>query len=126
MTSDEIKLKAKEFADDSLVNHWQARVKAEKDNSAPWGQITTVKDCYEYGYLGGYTQGRADAWRWIPVSERLPEECGNYLTVSPRWSEMKDFSVAWFNPDMQAWEHPNRDIIAYWLPIINLPGGEND
>lgn len=55
--------KAREFAENAIVLHWQRRVKAEKENRALYGQITTVKDCYEYGFLAGMEAGRASLKR---------------------------------------------------------------
>lgn len=42
---------AEEYAEGALVSHWGRRVKAEQENTAPFGQITTVKDCYVHGFL---------------------------------------------------------------------------
>ncbi len=55
----EAKKAAKEFAEDAMVLHWQPRVKAERENRAPFGQITTVKDCYAHGFLAGDAYGYA-------------------------------------------------------------------
>jgi hypothetical protein len=52
---------AEEFADEALAFHWQVRVKAEQENRAPFGQITTVKDCYVHGFLAGIEYGRKRA-----------------------------------------------------------------
>lgn len=52
-----IEQRAREWAEDAFVFHWQARVKAEQENKAPFGQLTTVKTCYEYGYSEGIREG---------------------------------------------------------------------
>ena len=40
-------------------------------------------------YEQGYEQGKADALRWIPVSERLPERYGRFIvTIVPDAGEL--------------------------------------
>lgn len=36
-------------------------------------------DMTEQAYKNGYEKGKADAQKWIPVTERLPEKPGRYL-----------------------------------------------
>ena len=52
-TNPEVKEAAREFTEDAFVNHWQRRVKAEQDNTAPFGQLTRVHDCYKHGFIAG-------------------------------------------------------------------------
>lgn len=78
-------------------------------------------------FTAGYTQGRADAWKWIPVSERLPKERQLCLVMQ----KGEKFPNVW------TWMGENWAInvshrifgshkdITHWLPI-KLPGGEND
>ena len=60
MTSDSERKAAERFGEIALVEHWQPRVKAEQKHTAPWGQLTTVKDCYSYGYLKGRSSALRD------------------------------------------------------------------
>lgn len=51
--------------------------------------------------------------RWIPVSERLPEENGRYLVTNSAWGAMEVDWNAWVNG---AWLYPNTKPIA-WMPL---------
>lgn len=64
---------------------------------------------YEKGYEDGLK-----ANKWIPCSERLPEEEGQYLvTLDFSWGkeiEMGD----WFNGE---WVNPNSHVTVAWMPL---------
>lgn len=73
-----------------------------------------------------YTQGRADAWRWIPVSERLPERNDQYLCMV--YTKLDDPEDSFTSYIVEVWIDGHWDTfdnITHWLPIT-LPGGEND
>jgi hypothetical protein len=62
--------------------------------------------------------------RWIPVTERLPEEDGHYLVcifadeLSCRWSQ-----IAWFRREFY-WVHGTengREVITHWMPLPGPP-----
>lgn len=53
----------------------------------------------------------ADIPRWIPVTERLPEESGEYLVAI---GSMLYFS--WFYKNDGVWSFMNADITA-WMPL---------
>lgn len=69
----------------------------------PW--FDKRKELSEYAFDAGFTTRPSG---WIPVSERLPEEAGEYITTSLRWSDSQDYSVEWsyFNSKLQEWELP--------------------
>ena len=69
-----------------------------------------------------YEQGKVDApdtnVGWIPCSERLPEEYGNYLVTTD-----KDVDIGTFNPNKAKWSccdadgfYWTHDILA-WMPL---------
>lgn len=92
---------------------------------------------HELAYKKGYEQGKQDAMKWIPVTERLPEDdlpkdtkrkmirCLVYTnkgTVKPcvrqRWEH--------FDGKMQPWMW-NKDLYAnptHWMPLPEPPKGE--
>ncbi len=54
-----------------------------------------------------------DGNKWIPVSERLPEESGEYLiTIKDRTY----LEISWFYPSNKEWSYRNAEIIA-WMPL---------
>lgn len=75
-------------------------------------------------YDDGYAHGIADAMKWIPCSERLPKEYGNYLitthngdvdvgTIDPKkkgvWSACDADGFYWI-----------REVVA-WMPLPEPP-----
>lgn len=79
-------------------------------------------------YDDGYSHGKTDACRWIPCSERLPKEYGNYLitthngdvdvgTIDPKkkgvWSACDADGFYWI-----------REVVA-WMPLPH-PYKEDD
>ena len=42
----------------------------------------TIHDATEQAYKNGYEQGKKDATKWIPVTERLPEDMDWVLCAS--------------------------------------------
>lgn len=81
----------------------------------------------------GYNQGRADAWRWISVSEKLPEVGQFVLLLGKHYI---DANKLWSRPSLCEWDGnyfvPDSDDISgyelevelvtlenarFWLPI---------
>lgn len=65
-----------------------------------------------------YQDGKADAMRWIPCSERLPENGGRYL-ISVLDGINRRTTVAPYLPRCKAWAMNGR--MAYWKVIAWLP-----
>ena len=73
----------------------------------------------EMAYKNGYEKGRQDAVKWIPVTERLPEEntealayrSGN-IAVEFRWA------TYWENDVLS--NYP----VTHWMPLPEPPKGE--
>lgn len=55
---------------------------------------------------------------WIPVSERLPEESGNYLIAiaDSNYKNGQFFEISWFYPSNHTWSFRNANVIA-WMPL---------
>ena len=69
-----------------------------------------------YIYMGKTLREWIDAvkqTRWIPCSERLPEENGRYLVTNSAWGAMEVDWNAWVNG---AWLYSNTKPIA-WMPL---------
>lgn len=72
--------------------------------------------------------------RWIPVTERLPEEPGRYLTISEiNWAHggsmddnggdvRRNMIIAYFDAAGKF----NMPRIAYWMPLPKSPGKEEE
>ena len=69
-------------------------------------------------YDDGYAHGIADAMRWIPRSERLPEHSGRYL-VAVLDGRYRRITIAPYHPQSKTWSLTGR--IAYWKVIAWMP-----
>jgi hypothetical protein len=95
-------------------------------------------------YEKGYADGKADAMpKWIPVTERLPEEDGKYLVLEQsggrtvtsvlrfakdaRKVDRYDFKGrwknAWYEYDSE-WGHYTVDSVTHWMPLPEPSKGE--
>lgn len=71
--------------------------------------------------------------RWIPVTERLPENNGRYLVIHPLHNRMPWITVMYFGvPDGydkgicfyivdDEWGDSPCDCVTYWMPLPELP-----
>ena len=79
------------------------------------GDKDTVYEYYDDGIDVAISEAAtfpaADIPRWIPVTERLPEESGEYLVAI---GSMLYFS--WFYKSDGVWSFKNADITA-WMPL---------
>lgn len=107
---------------------------ARKAFEIKFGEIDEENDGFFGDFEIGYTQGRADAWRWIPVSERLPEKSGKYLvsifdgdcgSSLDYTAEQKGWNLNWLTGSREHEMFP-----THWMELplapITLAGGEND
>ena len=69
-------------------------------------------------YDDGYAHGIADAIKWIPCSDRLPEHGGRYL-ISVLDGINRRTTVAPYLPRCKAWAMNGR--MAYWKVIAWMP-----
>jgi hypothetical protein len=92
-------------------------------------------DATEQAYKNGYEQGMKDAVKWIPVTERLPEEEGWYLVYTTPNREHKSINKAMFCKGY-AWGNfepywrgagGNWANVTHWMPLPEPPkDGELD
>ena len=67
--------------------------------------------------------------RWIPVTERAPENIGLYLVIEKHWLDgslgikiAKWNTVDWFTADRKSKKITPR--VTHWMPMPPLPKGE--
>ena len=60
--------------------------------------------------------------RWIPVSERMPDDWESVLTIDISKST-QDVVTAFYNPEMSLWStHFSYDLwVTHWMPLPELP-----
>ena len=62
--------------------------------------------------------------KWIPTSERLPEESGEYIITIANYEPHTETS--WFYENEKVWSHKNADVSA-WMPLPQpYKEGDND
>ena len=70
-------------------------------------------------FMRGYVKGKADRQQeWIPCSERLPEEEGEYLVTAKKYafdSSYYDVQIAYCSPNKKWFRISNCEIVA-WMP----------
>jgi hypothetical protein len=83
--------------------------------------ITHVGDDLAKAYEQGIEDGKP---KWIPVSERLPDKCGNYLVVTKFDGDpvheavyLKAKKPLWFDPV----EEYERYEVTHWMPLPEPP-----
>lgn len=90
-----------------------------------------INDAHNEGYDVGYWAGRRDYEpKWIPVTERLPEEEGLYLVTC--FNERPRLEVAWFYIDEEGFGYfscdwSDFDSVTAWMPAPEpYKGGEEE
>lgn len=83
-----------------------------------------LQNAYDEGYKQGRFDEKVESERWIPCSERLPNENENVLA-----DDGIDMFVAWYNNGWNSTDHacdPYTYIIA-WMPLPTpYKGGESE
>lgn len=84
---------------------------------------------HELAYKKGYEQGKQDAQKWIPVTERLPEInaevlCyrGNHIgALMDAYTYMGDYK---WQDTYGFWNYTEDEGITHWMPLPEPPKGE--
>ena len=83
------------------------------------------RDIAEQSFNNGYEKGYADAQpKWIPVTERLPENDQWVLCLKDDgdyWVAAWDY-IDWMWSDQNEW-YAEKDI-THWMPLPEPPKGE--
>lgn len=87
---------------------------------------------HELAYKKGYEKGKQDAMKWIPVTERLPENTEKVLALSK--SRFGNGYLSWlvrYNPDAgtfydydSEWGNIKIHNITHWMPLPSPPSTE--
>ena len=93
----------------------------------------------EQAYKNGYEAGKP---KWIPVTERLPDENGKYLVHENLWGtshitairfakdgekvcsyDLKGQKNVWYKYDSEIGYFP-AEYVTHWMPLPEMPEGE--
>lgn len=92
-----------------------------------------IQEAFDNGYLRGYEKGKADRPRgeWIPCSERLPSEQGQYLVTFPLcngepWVYVLSFCKGKFYETDGEWGDVEYDDVTAWTPLPEPWKGADD
>ncbi len=80
----------------------------------------------ELAYKNGYEQGKQDAMKWIPVTERLPEEWVDVLVLSKYGFCEVAVYLGIKGKWRITWNHDlfEVDSVTHWMPLPEPPKGE--
>lgn len=81
----------------------------------------TIHDATEVAYKNCYAAGKRDAMKWIPVTERLPEDDRSVLVTCGRY--YKSF-IARYNHTWKKWRVSGTLHITHWMPLPLPPKEE--
>ena len=68
--------------------------------------------------------------KWIPVTERLPENRDDVLVCRTWWNETRNPHIGWYNDVSQEWQILDSDgyypcgKVTHWMPLPEPPKGE--
>lgn len=93
-----------------------------------------INEAHNEGYDVGYWAGRRDyEQKWIPVTDRLPEECGWYIAYvfAPgiQWGDITTKDSAWVQPvffyDGKFHKLTSQDVgVTHWMTLPEPPKEE--
>jgi hypothetical protein len=80
----------------------------------------------EISYKNGYEQGKKDALKWIPATERLPKEFVSVLVHIPEMNPCPAVMEAYRFGDGWVTKMAAFDIncATHWMPLPEPPKGE--
>ena len=73
-------------------------------------------DAMEEAYKKGYAKGQEDALKWIPVTERLPEQGQNVIVFSGGYLKPTVFAYSFWSKSFASWQG-----ITHWMPMPEMP-----
>ena len=94
-------------------------------------RILKQKRANIFEILDAYGRGKRDAFKWIPVTERLPEKYEKVLALTQ--SKMSgDYNtwLIWYTPQSgfhyydSEWGDIEMDDVTHWMPLPEQPEGE--
>ena len=108
---------------DEAIAHCHEKAEMLKKNAEEWKLVNKPKaDCLEcaaeHEQLAEWLtelKERREADRWIPVSERLPDESGFYIVTIADQYQMYVNTLFFMKSSADMWEH-DKSIVA-WKPL---------
>ena len=124
MKNEEIVKALREHADWVRSNEWETPITLSDDLTAAADLIEKLTDrCARYAEEIAVARERQ---RWIPVTERLPEDRSDVL-VDAYWYERWGVYMGWCAPERAEWSvhagiGDRSDVsVAYWMPLPEPP-----
>ena len=108
---------------DELMNDYEMAVIGENRGRNRSGYNTKEDKYYQKRReLKEFVAELEEAQRWIPVSERLPDNWESVLTIDISKST-RDMVTAFYNPETSLWStHFSCDLwVTHWMPLPESP-----
>lgn len=110
-----------EQRDDKIVAIVQSKIDVDVDKD----ELIRALQYDRNQYNAGYKDGKADAMRWIPVSERLPEKDVLVLCIGPKGGMFLGYPRCVWEGESNAYTiAPNQRhsrYTKYWMPLPEPP-----
>lgn len=88
-------------------------------------KYTATEQAYKHGYEKGYAAGKRDAWKWIPVTDRLPEDDVLVLCIGAKGGMFLGYPRRVWDGESTAYTIvPNARgarYTKYWMPLPEPP-----
>ena len=85
----------------------------------------TIKtDEFEWFWHGYHGRAKAKENRWIPCSERLPKENGEYLVTIEMLDGTFEIDIDKFM--INKWNYYEMETVTAWMPLLEPYRGDND
>ena len=80
---------------------------------------------YKEGFLSGFDSGKQDAMKWIPVTDRLPEDSRGVILCT----RSRIVGVGFYDKNTRNWvqNYSGGGIfiaVTHWMPLPEPPKGE--
>ena len=109
-----------EQRDNAIMVQIRDQIRVDVDKNELIRALNYDRNQFNEGYRKGYRDAKEkyeESDRWIPVSERLPEEMGTYLVTLEYKEHGKGITTLWYHGKQIGWDLRVADVVIAWKPL---------